>query len=159
MQLCYRLFVVLTLLTPLQVAGPVVKAVVARIEQANGTISNEKKTIAQMIDEVLEQEFPEQKEEAIGKNYNDTAQNNADVSTTLQALSVPAAGVSSCCRQPVTSAGLCVSCLGCIWSPAVWHHDTATPLQPGSAADCCIPVLCGCSLVVCVAFALQIGST
>lgn len=58
---------------------------VDRIEQANGTISNEKKTIAQMIDEVLEQEFPEEKEAAIGKNYNDTAQNNADVSRSLQA--------------------------------------------------------------------------
>ena len=96
-----------------------------RIEQANGTISNEKKTIAQMIDEVLEQEFPEEKEASIGKNYNDTAQNNADVSRSLQALSVSAAGV----RQPVASAGLSVSCLGCLQSPAVWHH-AAAPLHP-----------------------------
>ena len=86
-----------------------------RIEQANGTIPNEKKTIAQMIDEVLEQEFPEQKEEAIGKNYNDTAQNNADVSRSLQAPSAPAAGV----RQPVASAGLSASFLSCIKRPAV----------------------------------------
>ena len=40
--------------------------------------STEKKTIAQMIDEALEQEFPEEKQEGIGKNYNETAK-NADV--------------------------------------------------------------------------------
>ncbi len=39
----------------------------------------EKKTIAQIIDEALEQEFPEEKQEGIGKNYNETAK-NADVS-------------------------------------------------------------------------------
>ena len=114
-----------------------------RLEQANGTIPNEKKTIAQMIDEVLEQEFPEQKEEAIGKNYNDTAQNNADVST-----------LHACSRF----AGLSVSCLGCMRSPAVWHH-AAAPLHPDFATDCCILVLCGCSPVVCMACILQIGGT
>ena len=36
----------------------------------------EKKTIAQMIDEALEQEFPEEKEEKIGKNYNETAKSS-----------------------------------------------------------------------------------
>lgn len=44
--------------------------------QANTT---EKKTIAQIIDAALEQEFPEEKQDAIGKNYNETAK-NADVS-------------------------------------------------------------------------------
>lgn len=41
----------------------------------NGTIGGEekKKTIAQIIDEALEQEFPEEKPEKIGKNYNETA--------------------------------------------------------------------------------------
>lgn len=32
-----------------------------------------KKTIAQILDEALEQEFPEEKVEHIGKNYNETA--------------------------------------------------------------------------------------
>lgn len=32
-----------------------------------------KKTIAQILDEALEQEFPEEKVENIGKNYNETA--------------------------------------------------------------------------------------
>ena len=42
---------------------------------ANGTLPEEKKkTIAQIIDEALEQEFPEEKAEKIGKNYNETAQ-------------------------------------------------------------------------------------
>ncbi len=36
----------------------------------------EKKTIAQMIDEALEQEFPEEKEDKIGKNYNETAKSS-----------------------------------------------------------------------------------
>ena len=32
-----------------------------------------KKTIAQILDEALEQEFPEEKVEHIGKDYNETA--------------------------------------------------------------------------------------
>ena len=41
---------------------------------SNATLSEEKKkTIAQIIDEALEQEFPEEKPEKIGKNYNETA--------------------------------------------------------------------------------------
>jgi len=49
------------------VAGPIVKAVVDRLKDANTTDSaDKKKTIAQIIDAALEQEFPEEKEEAIG---------------------------------------------------------------------------------------------
>jgi len=68
------------------IAGPVVKshsaqrvAVVPTSSAnltllVNGTIGEEKKkTIAQIIDEALEQEFPEEKKEKIGKNYNETA--------------------------------------------------------------------------------------
>ena len=51
--------------------------------QANTT---EKKTIAQIIDAALEQEFPEEKQDAIGKNYNETAK-NADVSGHLHCCS------------------------------------------------------------------------
>ncbi len=59
------------------VAGPIVKAVVDRLKDANTTDSaDKKKTIAQIIDAALEQEFPEEKEEAIGKNYNETAKNS-----------------------------------------------------------------------------------
>jgi hypothetical protein len=67
-------------------AGPVVKTHTERVEAkgdadgapapspGNGTDSEKKKTIAQMLDEALEQEFPEEKTESIGKNYNETAQ-------------------------------------------------------------------------------------
>lgn len=68
------------------IAGPIVKSHGAkRVEVVptssanltllvNGTIGEEKKkTIAQIIDEALEQEFPEEKKEKIGKNYNETA--------------------------------------------------------------------------------------
>ena len=66
------------------IAGPVVKPS-QRVDilhssanltvTANGTLPEEKKkTIAQIIDEALEQEFPEEKAEKIGKNYNETAQ-------------------------------------------------------------------------------------
>lgn len=59
------------------VAGPIVKAVVDRLKDANTTdTADKKKTIAQIIDAALEQEFPEEKEEAIGKNYNETAKNS-----------------------------------------------------------------------------------
>ena len=62
---------------PDAVAGPIVKAVVDRLKHANGTdTADKKKTIAQMIDEALEQEFPEEKEEKIEKNYNETAKNS-----------------------------------------------------------------------------------
>ena len=61
------------------ISGPVVRATVDRekdsiILQANlSTDSAEKKkTIAQIIDEALEQEFPEDKSKD-GKNYNETA--------------------------------------------------------------------------------------
>ena len=65
---------------PDAVAGPIVRAVVDRLKVANTTDAMEKKkTIAQMIDEALEQEFPEEKQEKIGKNYNETAK-NSDVS-------------------------------------------------------------------------------
>ena len=68
------------------VAGPVVRAAIAdRVEElaANLTAEGEiptKKSIAQMIDEALEQEFPEEKRETIGKNYNETAK-SSDVSS------------------------------------------------------------------------------
>jgi hypothetical protein len=54
---------------------------------ANGTLPEEKKkTIAQIIDEALEQEFPEEKAEKIGKNYNETAQQeDVSVSCTSRA--------------------------------------------------------------------------
>ena len=61
-------------------AGPIVRATIDRardsiIRQANlhGEGAEKKKTIAQIIDEALEQEFPEEKVEAVGKNYNETA--------------------------------------------------------------------------------------
>ncbi|DBA65688.1 TPA: hypothetical protein ACH3X2_002741 [Trebouxia sp. C0005] len=68
------------------VAGPIVKAVVDRLKDANTTDSaDKKKTIAQIIDAALEQEFPEEKEEAIGKNYNETAKNSdATVETVIK---------------------------------------------------------------------------
>ncbi len=66
------------------VSGPVVRDTEADLAAA-GPLSEpvkvnatEKKTIAQIIDEALEQEFPEEKQEGIGKNYNATAK-NADV--------------------------------------------------------------------------------
>ena len=40
---------------------------------SNATDGTKKKSIAQIIDEALEQEFPEEKREKIGKNYNETA--------------------------------------------------------------------------------------
>ena len=62
---------------PQEVAGPIVKAVVDRLKDANATdTADKKKTIAQLIDEALEQEFPAEKVEAIGKNYNETAKNS-----------------------------------------------------------------------------------
>jgi len=68
---------------PDAVAGPIVRAVVDRLKDANTTDAmDKKKTIAQLIDEALEQEFPEEKEEKIGKNYNETAK-NSDVSGRL----------------------------------------------------------------------------
>ncbi|KAK9819825.1 hypothetical protein WJX72_002802 [[Myrmecia] bisecta] len=62
------------------IAGPIVHAAAAvaeALQAGNGTDADPKakKTIAQMIDEALEQEFPEEKQEAIGKNYNETAKN------------------------------------------------------------------------------------
>ena len=61
-------------------AGPVIlddtpglEAIADLLAVSNST---EKKTIAQMIDEVLEQEFPEEIEAKIGKNYNETAKSS-----------------------------------------------------------------------------------
>ncbi len=58
------------------VAGPVVRhaAPAPPPEGGNATGADaKKKSIAQIIDEALEQEFPEEKPEKIGKNYNETA--------------------------------------------------------------------------------------
>ena len=66
------------------IAGPIVKSHASGLSVvpisanvtllSNATLSEEKKkTIAQIIDEALEQEFPEEKPEKIGKNYNETA--------------------------------------------------------------------------------------
>lgn len=64
------------------VAGPIVRAVYDKLKDANDTdVANQKKTIAQIIEVALEQEFPEAKEEAFGKNYNETAK-QSDVSLT-----------------------------------------------------------------------------
>ena len=66
-------------------AGPVVRASLDRVanalSRANLTVdaAEKKKTIAQIFEEVLEQEFPEEKPDAIGKNYNETAKQD-DVS-------------------------------------------------------------------------------
>lgn len=69
--------------SPDAVAGPIVRAFVDRLKITNTTDAMEKKkTIAQLIDEALEQEFPEEKQEKIGKNYNATAK-NSDVSSSL----------------------------------------------------------------------------
>lgn len=61
------------------ISGPIVRATVDRekdsiILQANLSTegAEKKKTIAQIIDEALEQEFPEDKSKD-GKNYNETA--------------------------------------------------------------------------------------
>ena len=76
---------------PDAVAGPIVRAVVDRLKVANTTDAmDKKKTIAQMIDEALEQEFPEEKQEKIGKNYNETAK-NSDVSRQSVVL-----GIANC---------------------------------------------------------------
>lgn len=70
---------------PDSVAGPIVRAVVDRLKDANDTdVATKKKTIAQIIEVALEQEFPEAKEEAFGKNYNETAK-LSDVRTLLSA--------------------------------------------------------------------------
>ena len=55
----------------------------------------EKKTIAQMIDEALEQEFPEEKEDKIGKNYNETAK-SSDVRSCLRGSLRPDSRRSPC---------------------------------------------------------------
>lgn len=56
------------------VAGPIVRAVYDKFKDLNDTdVASQKKTIAQIIEVALEQEFPEAKEEAFGKNYNETA--------------------------------------------------------------------------------------
>ena len=61
------------------VKGPVVRHAIAAPPPpegnatSNATDGTKKKSIAQIIDEALEQEFPEEKREKIGKNYNETA--------------------------------------------------------------------------------------
>ena len=61
-------------------AGPVVRASLVRVKDALSKANittvegmEKKKTIAQILDEALEQEFPEEKVEHIGKDYNETA--------------------------------------------------------------------------------------
>lgn len=78
--------------TPDDIAGPIVRATIDRareavIRQANltGDSAEKKKTIAQILDEALEQEFPEEKAEGVGKNYNETAkQDDATVETVIK---------------------------------------------------------------------------
>ena len=63
------------------IAGPIVKASINRVKdallQANvtGDSAEKAKSLAQIIDEALEKEFPEEKQEAgvLGKDYNETA--------------------------------------------------------------------------------------
>ena len=63
--------------------APIVKALFDQLKVANTTDAIEKKkTIAEKIEKALEQEFPEEKQEKIGKNYNETAK-NSDVSGSL----------------------------------------------------------------------------
>lgn len=50
--------------------------------------ATEKKTILQLVDEALEQEFPEEKQEGIGKKYNETAM-NADVRLSQYSIEQP----------------------------------------------------------------------
>ena len=66
------------------VAGPVVRAQLEKavkalaappsglLGDANST-EEKKKTIAQILDEALEHEFPEAKDQGVGKNYNESA--------------------------------------------------------------------------------------
>ena len=66
-------------------AGPIVRArldvVKDALSKANltGDEPEKKKTIAQIIDDALNEEFPEEKVEKIGKDYNETAKQD-DVS-------------------------------------------------------------------------------
>ena len=66
-----------------------VRASIDRVKDAlskanlTGDGAEKKKTIAQIIDEALEQEFPEEKPESIGKNYNETAKQE-DVRTSWE---------------------------------------------------------------------------
>ena len=95
---------------PEAVAGPIVRAVVDRLKDANSTDAlDKKKTIAQMIDEALEQEFPEEKEEKIGKNYNETAK-NSDVCC------------SCCCSKHILL-------LQYPLAPCNLHHGSCRPLS------------------------------
>lgn len=68
---------------PNDIAGPVVKSIgelKEAVALANTTDGGEaKQTIAQYLDKALEKEFPEEKHEAIGKNYNETSK-SSDVS-------------------------------------------------------------------------------
>ena len=76
------------------ISGPIVRATVDRekdsiILQANLSTegAEKKKTIAQYIDEALEQEFPEDKSKD-GKNYNETAkQEDVSALITMQSIS------------------------------------------------------------------------
>ena len=54
-----------------------------------------KKTIAQILDEALEQEFPEEKVEHIGKNYNETAKQEDVRYIPLSCISLCKASVDS----------------------------------------------------------------
>ena len=97
------------------IAGPVVKShgtsglsvvpISANVTLlSNATLSDEKKkTIAQIIDEALEQEFPEEKPEKIGKNYNETA--------LQEDVSAPAHGVQCSSQLSSRPVGYCEACL------------------------------------------------
>lgn len=76
-------------------AGPIVLEHLQSAPAPEMANSTEKKTIAQMIDEALEQEFPEQKEEKIGKNYNETAK-SSDVRASRTAQSLTLARSAPC---------------------------------------------------------------
>ena len=66
----------------------------------------EKKTIAQMIDEALEQEFPEEKEDKIGKNYNETAKSSDVRTLVLGSLrSRPSLSECSAVEPPAVASG------------------------------------------------------
>ena len=70
----------------------------------------EKKTIAQMIDEALEQEFPEEKEDKIGKNYNETAK-SSDVRALVLGSPHSCSHVTACwaSERPASASASCTS--------------------------------------------------
>ena len=93
------------------VKGPVVRHAITAPPPEGGNVTSadaaKKKSIAQIIDEALEQEFPEEKREKIGKNYNETALQE-DVRQLAAAL---------CC------AGLCLLGFMLAQLGTFWHAD------------------------------------